>query len=228
MVIKRCTMDKNTFKNMDIIGQIEFINNELKTKTMINLCKDINIGRTTMYSKLTKAGYTLSDDKSEYVNCDTKVMQSYQSNVKVLPATSKVGIKPIGVSNTKEVQLEYKDITKEVQKKDKDITKEAQKEHKSIINEVQTYENKLLELIYNKDEILEMLKNYKGITKVIEHPVLDLNDLPNNLQNVIVNKSIKIYNPVYDLFNEVCDSYKNLKKQDLISLALYEFYEKYK
>ena len=44
----------------------------------------------------------------------------------------------------------------------------------------------------------------------------------------IINKSIKIYEPVYKLFDEVCKSYPSYKKQDLISIALLEFCNKHK
>ena len=44
----------------------------------------------------------------------------------------------------------------------------------------------------------------------------------------IINKSIKIYEPVYKLFNEVCKSYPSYKKQDLISIALLEFCNRHK
>lgn len=39
----------------------------------------------------------------------------------------------------------------------------------------------------------------------------------------IINMSIKIYEPVYKLFDEICKSYPSYKKQDLISIALLEF-----
>ena len=44
----------------------------------------------------------------------------------------------------------------------------------------------------------------------------------------IINKSIKIYGPVYKLFDEVCKSYPSYKKQDLISIALLEFCNRHK
>ena len=44
----------------------------------------------------------------------------------------------------------------------------------------------------------------------------------------IINKSIKIYEPVYKLFDEVCKSYPSYKKQDLISIALLEFCNRHK
>lgn len=92
----------------------------------------------------------------------------------------------------------------------------------------QKYENDLLELIDNKVELLEMLKYYKNNANIIDVPQLDINTLPGELQKDIINKSIKIYKPVQKLYDEVCSQYPSYKKQDLISLALYEFYNKYK
>ena len=43
-----------------------------------------------------------------------------------------------------------------------------------------------------------------------------------------INKSIKIYEPVYKLFEEVCKSYPIYKKQDLISIAILEFCNRHK
>lgn len=44
----------------------------------------------------------------------------------------------------------------------------------------------------------------------------------------IINKSIRIYEPVYKLFEEICKSYPSYKKQDLISIALLEFCNRHK
>jgi len=91
------------------------------------------------------------------------------------------------------------------------------------------YQNELIELAENKDALMEMLREYKRDKEVIiEIPQLDLNKLPLEYKSNIVNKSIKIYEKVYELFNDVCDSYSSHKKQDMISLALWEFIERYK
>ena len=44
----------------------------------------------------------------------------------------------------------------------------------------------------------------------------------------MINKSIRIYEPVYKLFEEICRSYPSYKKQDLISIALLEFCNRHK
>lgn len=96
------------------------------------------------------------------------------------------------------------------------------------IQDFNNIKNDLLELIKNKDDIMLMLSNYKSNHNVIEIPQLDINNLPEEMQKSITTKSIKIYEPVYNLFNDLCKSYSSIKKQDLISLALYEFYNRYK
>lgn len=103
---------------------------------------------------------------------------------------------------------------------------EPTNEHNTKV--LQKYEKDIIELISRKNDILEMLKNYKNNTHVDDIPELNINFLPNDLQKNITNKSIKIYNPIYKLFDEICSQYGSLKKQDIISLALLEFYNKYK
>lgn len=90
------------------------------------------------------------------------------------------------------------------------------------------YQNELIELAENKDALMEMLREYKRDKEIIiEIPQLDLNKLPLEHKSNIVNKSVKVYEKVYELFNELCDSYSSHKKQDMISLALWEFIERY-
>ena len=100
------------------------------------------------------------------------------------------------------------------------------KEHNTKV--LQKYEKDINELITRKSDILEMLKNYKNNIPIDEIPELNINFLPKDLQKNITNKSIKIYNPIYKLFDEICNQYGSIKKQDIISLALLEFYNKYK
>lgn len=97
-----------------------------------------------------------------------------------------------------------------------------------LLNEFGKMKTDLLELINNKDEIMEMLEYYKNNTNVIEVPELNINDIPAELQDKVSARSLKIYDAVYKLFDELCSSYTSIKKQDMTSLALLEFYKKYK
>jgi len=72
-----------------------------------------------------------------------------------------------------------------------------------------------------------MLKYYKNNANIIDVAQLDMNTLPGDVQTDIINKSIKLYAPVQKLYDKVCSQYPSFKKQDMISLALYEFYLKY-
>ncbi|HEY5589314.1 MAG TPA: hypothetical protein VIK86_10240 [Candidatus Paceibacterota bacterium] len=90
------------------------------------------------------------------------------------------------------------------------------------------YDNDILELIKHKTELLEMLKDYKNNTKITETEEFNINDLPLDLQTNIIRKTIKIYEPIYNDLNEICNNYGNFKRQDLVSLAILEFCNKYR
>lgn len=97
-----------------------------------------------------------------------------------------------------------------------------------VLQDFSTIKNDLFELIAHKDEIFDIIKNYKSNTNVIEIPELNINDIPAELQGNVSSKSLKIYDSIYELFDDLCKKYPSIKKQDMTSLALLEFYNKYK
>jgi len=130
-----------------------------------------------------------------------------------------------GYSFNAETRQYYKDNTLVIQLHSSNV-KVAIKPRREPTN---VYQSELIELAENKDALMEMLKNYQRDKEIIiEVPQLNIETLPKDYKDNIVNKSIKIYDKIYELFNEVCDSYSSNKKQDLISLALWEFIERYK
>lgn len=188
-------MNRESFDKLEIIEQINFINKELKSDTLTNICKNIGVGRSTMSDRSKKAGYSYNKELGQYHESNANVIQSHQSITKASPKTVKRDVKPTTDG-----------ITKEMQK----------------------YRDDLMELVNYKDDILELLKYHKNNINVIDVSVLDINSLPSELQTDIINKSIKVYKKVYDLFDEVCSQNLSYKKQDMISLMIYEFYNKYK
>lgn len=143
--------------------------------------------------------------------------------------------KKVNYSYNTDTRQYYKDDTLVMQLHQSNTKEpqETQERAKTTIEEgntkeVQKYDNDILELVNYKDDILEMLKNYKSNTKVIEVSQLDINSLPWEMKQSIINKSIKVYEPVYKAFDKVCNSYASYKKQDLLSMALNEFCNKYK
>ena len=90
----------------------------------------------------------------------------------------------------------------------------------------------LIELISLKPDLIDMLQDYKSNKKIIhtenDNIISILNiDIP-ELQGDLINKSIKVYENIARQFDKVCSQYSSIKRQDLYSLALLEFIEKYK
>ena len=198
-------MIKDEFNKLVVLKQLEYINSLLKEgKSLRSISGDLHMSKTTFRDRFFRIGYTRNEDTNQYCKDDTIVIQSQAKTIKTLHKADKPVLEPIKNGNTKELQ-KY-ESTKELQK----------------------YNDDILELINNKTELLEMLKDYKSNTKIIDMPQLNISSLPEEMQTDIINKSIKIYGPVSKLFDKVCDGYVGYKKQDLISLALYEFCCKYK
>lgn len=210
-----------------MLSQLEYVNNELtKGNTLTKICESVGIGRTTIRDRFliesyrfNKTNNTYEYDKSiikvlknhvkgqlELFNDNESFTTSY-SNEKILPPN-----KSIAIVNK---QLQNKNVAKT------DTEVQGLADFNNIKND-------LLDLVQNKDDLMEMLKNYKSTINVIDVPQLDINTLPQNLQRDITTKSVKLYSPVYYSFDKLCKAYSSIKKQDLISLALFEFTNKYK
>jgi len=149
---------------------------------------------------------------------------TFRDRVKRVEYVFNEDVKQFEPLNKEVIQLHQNNVKVQREVHGEDINPIASKNTNVILK----YENDLLDLIENKTDLLEMLKNYKNNIDIIEVPQLDINSLPEELQKDIINKSIKLYQPVQKLYDKVCNKYPGFKKQDLISLALYEFCLKYK
>lgn len=177
-------------------------------------------------------------EQLEYVNSELITGKSLRGISEIL-TISKTTIRDrlikIGYVYNKELRqytndktIEVKDITSNTKALQKGIKRDIEVIEKSNTRELQKYDNDLLELINNKDDILVMLEHYKRNMNIIEIPQLDINNIPQEMQKDIIIKSIRVYEPIYKLFDEVSNQYASIKKQDLLSMALLEFYNKYK
>lgn len=197
-------MNRIEFDNMDLLEQVNYINAQLSLgSTLTKICEGIGIGRATVRDRFIKADYTFDKAKNQYLkSIDDK------SNIKVVhKVLNQVSLKK---------PVEYKSNT---------IVKSKESQY---LKEFYSIKDDLLELVKNKDDLLNIIREYKSNTKIIEIPELNINDIPSKLRKDINTRSLKIYDPIYNLFNELCDEYPSIKKQDLISLALLEFFNKYK
>ena len=174
----------------------------------------------------------------EYVNnelTENKSLRDISSDLKMSKTTFRDRFVKIGYVYNADTKQYYKDNTIVIQLH-QNIIKEPQKAQERVkkpieeskTEELQKYDDDIKELVNYKDDILAMLKNYKSNTNVIEVVTLDINSIPNEMQKDIATKSIKVYEPVYKEFDKVCKSYSSYKKQDLVSIALNEFCNKYK
>ena len=79
-------MNKEQFKNLDILAQIEYVNNILKEgKTLTAFSEEVEISRKTISKNFGKAGYKYSQSKKQYILENTDVQageqKKYYSNI---------------------------------------------------------------------------------------------------------------------------------------------------
>jgi hypothetical protein len=60
-------LNKNEFNNLSLGKQVEYINEQLNTKTLRKACSDINIARSTINSRFKTNGYVFDIKKSKYI-----------------------------------------------------------------------------------------------------------------------------------------------------------------
>ncbi|MGL5440477.1 MAG: hypothetical protein ACRDA4_08900, partial [Filifactoraceae bacterium] len=98
-------MNKEQFKNLDIIAQVELVNNVLKEgKTLTAFSEEIEISRKTISKKFSDAGYKYSQSKKQYILENTNLQaweqKKYYSNI----TESNTEITPEETSNIPVIQ----------------------------------------------------------------------------------------------------------------------------
>ena len=79
-------MNKDQFKNLDILDQIKYVNNILKEgQTLTKFSEEIEISRKTISKNFSKAGYKYSQSKKQYMLENTDIQagecEKYYSNI---------------------------------------------------------------------------------------------------------------------------------------------------
>ena len=79
-------MNKDKFKNLDILDQIEYVNNILKNgQTLTKFSEEIEISRKTISKNFSKVGYKYSQSKKQYILGNTYIQagesKKYYSNI---------------------------------------------------------------------------------------------------------------------------------------------------
>ncbi|WP_461207644.1 DNA-binding protein [Clostridium sp. DL1XJH146] len=193
-------MNRSNFDNLDTLGQIKYINQLLLNGDSLRIIStQLHISKTTIRDRFKKIGYSFDSATRQYTK------QYDKNNIKVLQT--------------------HKTEENKSQKNNTLINKDnSSKEMHDFIN----MKDDLIELINVKENILDMLKNYENNTIALNSTQIDINIIPGVFKSNIVTKSIKVYKPIFDEFTALCEKNKGIKKQDMISLALFEFISKYK
>ena len=207
-------MNKEQFKNLDILAQIEYVNNILKEgKTLTAFSEEVEISRKTISKNFGKAGYKYSQSKKQYIIDNTDVQSEGQkkyysniteSNIKSTPKKeSNIPVinnitTNLEISNNQKNSLIYlidnvdriKAILDGQNEYYKDITDSNIEKKEDIVRDI--YSFKQAKRDYRAKTLKLDVEVQKGFEKIAE----DLKDsgvTQQELLNYILNQYIKFY-----------------------------------
>ena len=207
-------MNKEQFKNLDILAQIEYVNNILKEgKTLTAFSEEVEISRKTISKNFGKAGYKYSQSKKQYIleNTDVKAgeQKKYYSNITEsnikstperesnIPVINNITTN-LEISNNQKNSLIYlmdnvdriKAILEGQNEYYKDITDSNIEKKEDIVRDI--YNFKQAKRDYRAKTLKLDVEVQKGFEKIAE----DLKDsgvTQQELLNYILNQYIKFY-----------------------------------
>ena len=207
-------MNKEQFKNLDILAQIEYVNNILKEgKTLTAFSEEVEISRKTISKNFGKVGYKYSQSKKQYIleNTDVKAgeQKKYYSNItesNIKSTPKKESSIPVinnittnlEISNHQKNSLIYlmdnvdriKAILEGQNEYYKDITDSNIEKKEDIVRDI--YNFKQAKRDYRAKTLKLDVEVQKGFEKIAE----DLKDsgvTQQELLNYILNQYIKFY-----------------------------------
>ena len=191
----------SSFINKSFNNQLEILNDLLSDGlTVKEVRANLGIGEKALQKIIKKNGYKYDQRQKKYIS-NTEVVKSNTSNESVEKYMDNEG---------------YQNNTP--------VTFRSEEYHK------------LLEMIKNYDEMTKKLKQMDQVYEWYEKKILDeniidieipkLQILDNVEQKEIVTRSFKLYADVNKDFKNFCNK-SNYKAQDIVSVALREFLDKY-
>lgn len=207
-------MNKEQFKNLDILAQIGYVNNILKEgKTLTAFSEEVEISRKTISKNFGKVGYKYSQSKKQYILENTDVQageqKKYYSNItesNIRSTQKKEGNIPVinnittnlEISNHQKNSLIYlmdnvdriKAILDGQNEYYKDITDSNIEKKEDIVRDI--YSFKQAKRDYRAKTLKLDVEVQKGFEKIAE----DLKDsgvTQQELLNYILNQYIKFY-----------------------------------
>lgn len=207
-------MNKEEFKNLDILDQINYVNKILKEgKTLTTFSEEVEISRKTISKNFSKAGYKYSQSKKQYIIENTDVQageqKKYYSNIteRNTKSTPK-GDSNISAINNITTNLEISNNQKnsliyliDNVEKIKAIIDGKSEYYKDIIDSNIDKKEDIIRDIYNFKQVkrnyrVKTLKLDAEVQKGFEKIANDLKDsgvTQQELLNYILNQYIKFY-----------------------------------
>jgi len=210
-------MNKEEFKNLDILSQIEFVNNSLKSgTTLTKLSEKIGISRKTISKKFSDAGYKYSQSKKQYVLENTEVEAGEQkkyysniteSNIKITPKEeSNIPVinnitTNLEITSNQKNSLTYlidnveriKALLDDPRESYKDITESNMETKEDIVKEIYSFKQGKRD--YRAKTLKLDVEVQKGFEKIAE----DLKEsgvTQQELLNYILNQYIEFYDNI--------------------------------
>ena len=192
-------MTKEEFLNLNIEDKIEYINNKLSEgQTVIRIREDIGIGEKKFQKIIKDNGYKYSQGKRMYTKEHTKSLEANERTICRQEATKHT------------ISTEDKGQTLSLQENIKDD---------------------LFKLLSIKDELFDLVmehrqredKEQSSIIEVIQEQSIKI-ELDNSK---VVKRTIRGNKTVFDNWDKFCSANKQFNKQDLLSMALKKYMEKY-
>ncbi|MBZ9626326.1 hypothetical protein G9F71_026330 [Clostridium sp. FP2] len=207
-------MTKVEFNKLEILMQLKYINSLLeKGKSLRSISSDLNMSKTTFRDRFVKIGYVYNLDTRQYYKDNNIAIQPHD-NIKKVPQIS-VNRDVVGIKEV--IQIDNKSISKQENLMMQEFT-----ELKTTLSEV-------TELLEMKDQLKEVIQYYNKSKNIIDVPVPpELNIEKGKFEGELKGRLIKVYDNVNKSWLDFCKNNNQFKMQDLYSLALLEFIEKYK
>jgi len=207
-------MNKEQFKKLDILSQIEFVNNSLKSgSTLTKLSEEIEISRKTISKNFSKVGYKYSQSKKQYIIENTEVeageVKKYYSNI--TESNIKSSLKnesniPVINNITTNLEITYhqkNSLTYLIDNVEriKDLLEDSSKSYKDITESNMDTKEDIVKEIYNfkqgkRDYRAKTLKLDVEVQKGFERIAEDLKEsgvTQQELLNYILNQYINFY-----------------------------------
>lgn len=175
------------------------------------------------------------DDKIDYLNKkleEGKTVIRIREDIGIGEKALQKIIKEAGYKYSPKDKMYCKNSVYVPQNNQKNEVLEKNNEYKYDINILQTYKNDLIELIKSKDDILNIVKEYRekeyykdntNIIEVVSPQGIKIKEFKTKARAT----SVRVYDETLEKWKEFCNENKMYSNQNLLSMALEEYMEKY-